>query len=153
VISAPATYYAVPDPTNPSAMTYWRRDRRGRLAPWPPRARYGPTLTPADIPDHLAGQDRREWISDWARAHLWPWHEAVHAAIDADPDGCAARFAAMAARCCRCGRALTDPESKTYGIGPECRRDVPAELLTALAGAVARAHASAATTPEETHRD
>jgi hypothetical protein len=29
-------YYAVPDPTS-GDMTYWRRDKRGRIGPWPTR--------------------------------------------------------------------------------------------------------------------
>lgn len=28
-------------------------------------------------------------------------------------------------RCKVCGRPLTDPESVWYGLGPECRRDLP----------------------------
>lgn len=136
-----AMYYAVPDPADPARMTYWRRTGRG-LRPIPANARYGPVLLKHDVPADLRGQQRREWVYAWQRQHLYPWHATVHAAIDADPIGCAARYAALQARCAWCGRRLTDPDSKTYGIGPDCRQGWPPAELAALAQAVARAHAS-----------
>ncbi|BCJ65133.1 DUF6011 domain-containing protein [Polymorphospora rubra] len=139
-MTAPSrSYYAVPDPADPTAMTYWRTGRRG-LAMWPPKARYGPLLFAADVPPGLKGLDREAFIRNWAATVRTPWQEAVNAAIEIDPDGCAAMFAVFMTRCCYCGRRLTDPESKAYGIGPECRRGVPAPVLAAMANAVGRAH-------------
>lgn len=133
-------YFAVPDPSDPARMTYWRRSN-GRLQPWPAKARYGPALYRSDLPDGLDPQQRQQWIAAWAREHSLPWHAAVRAAIDADPDGCAARFAALTTRCCRCGKQLRDPASKAYGVGPDCRDGWPDTLLAAMAEAVGRAHA------------
>lgn len=134
------TYFAVPDPTDSTLMTYWRQSG-AKLTPWPSRARYGPQLLRTDLPPALRGQERQEWIWAWCREHLTPWHEQVRAAIDADPRECAARFAAFATRCAECGRALRDPASKTYGVGPECREGWPAAALAAMVEAVGRAHA------------
>ncbi len=136
-----AEYFAVPHPSDAARMTYWRRGARGNLKPWPARARYGPELRRSDVPTGLGPADLREWAAAWYRQHAVPWHAAVRAAIDADPDTAAARFAAFATRCCSCGRRLTDSASKTYGIGPECRADLPAAVLAAYAEAVGRAHA------------
>lgn len=118
-------YYAVPDPDDPSQMTYWRSARGGDLVPHPDKARYGPTLWKSPGPGHihvvpaeLHGQARRNWVHHWYATVRAEWLQHVKAAIDADPDGCAARFAAFTTRCCCCGRRLTDPTSKTYGIGP-----------------------------------
>lgn len=140
-------YFAVVDPSDAGRMTYWRRTDRG-IAPWPVRARYGPRLTRTDLPAdlrHTARHARRlqEYVRDWHRQHTVPWHQAVCDAIDADPQGCAARFAAFTIRCCYCGRKLTDPASKTYGIGPDCRDGELPEVLTAFTEAVGRAHAAA----------
>ncbi|ASU83558.1 hypothetical protein CDO52_12850 [Nocardiopsis gilva YIM 90087] len=133
----------LPDPHDPGQITYWRRDDRGRLNPWPAKARYGPALYRSQVPAGLTGPDRRAWAQDWHRTHRHPWDAAIRSAIDADPDACRARFAAFTTRCCSCGRALSDPESKTVGVGPECRAGVPADMLGRLAVLVGRAHATA----------
>lgn len=138
-MSAPE-YFAVPDPTNPAQMTYWRRTPT-LFKPWPAKARYAPELFPDDVPKNLYGSDRHEWIRVWHQQHRHPWFAAILAAIDTDPEGCAARFAAFTVRCIQCGRVLKDPTSKTYGIGPDCRDGMPADLLAALSEAVGRAHA------------
>ena len=136
------TYFAVVDPDDPEKMTYWRRDNRGTLSPWPQRASYAPALYRSDLPRGLGGAARTEYVQDWYRTHRDPWWSAIRAAIDADPAAASARFAAWAMRCCCCGRTLTDAASKTYGIGPECRAELPAGLLTLLADEVGRLHAS-----------
>lgn len=147
-------YYAVPDPTT-GAMTYWRRDRRGRLAAWPtrPQAHYGPQLWsrltrepgPHDhrVPAGVAGAARAAWVRDWYATVGRPWHDAIRAAIDADPEAALARFATLGSRCACCGRELTDADSKVLGVGPECRRGVPEHLVLAVARAVARLHGRA----------
>lgn len=136
-------YYAVPDPNDPGQMTYWRRDHRGRLTPWPSKARYGPTLNRSDVPDGLTPTDRHQWITDWFRTHRRPWDDAVRAALDADPAQAQAAFAAFAVRCCVCGRRLTDAKSKTVGVGPDCRDGFGEDVLADLAVRVGRAHAAA----------
>ncbi|MBB4931410.1 hypothetical protein F4561_002230 [Lipingzhangella halophila] len=136
-------YYAVPDPNDPDQMTYWRRDHRGRIAPWPSKARYGPALYRSDVPEGLTPPEKNQWVTDWFRTHRHPWDDAVHTTITTDPDTCRARFAVFTTRCCSCGRTLTDPESKSYGIGPECRTGVPEDVLARLAVLVGQAHAQA----------
>lgn len=137
-----AEYFAVTDPTDQRRMTYWRRGADDRLHTWPAKAKYGPRLMKAAVPGRLKGRDRQEWIWAWGRQHITPWLLAVGEAINADPEECAARFAALTTCCCWCGRKLWDPASKTYGIGPECRAGLPDDALAALAEAVSRAHAA-----------
>lgn len=137
------TYYAVPDPNDASVMTYWRRDKRGQLQPWPERARYGPHLTRADLPLELHGRHRDEWAASWMREVRAPWMSEVQRVIDDRPDEAAGRFAVFATRCCMCGRVLTDPASKTYGIGPECRSGLSDEQLAAMAEHVGQLHGEA----------
>jgi len=134
-------YFAVPDPTNPDQITYWRNGPRG-LKPWPPRAHYGPELLRRDLPEGLHGQACSDWIQTWVRNQLAPWHAAIRAAIDTDPHGCALRFATLTTRCCCCGRTLTARDSRCYAIGPDCRRGLPPAVLEALVDAVGRAHAN-----------
>lgn len=140
--TAERLYFATPDPADSDRMTYWRRDKNNRLAPWPARARYGPRLTHAEVPANLKGRERQDWIWAWSREHVTPWLVAVNEAVNADPDGAAGRFAALVTRCYCCGRELTDPASKTYGIGPECRTGMSTAVLAALTEAVGRAHAA-----------
>lgn len=142
--SAPE-YFAVPDPVDPQRMTYWRQTEHSFTA-WPPAARYQPRLLKSQAPAGLTGQARREWVWAWAAQHLQPWFDAVRVTIAADSQECAARFAALHTRCCCCGRALRDPASKTYGVGPECRDGWPAEMLAAMVEAVGRVHAATAST-------
>lgn len=136
------TYLAVPDPADPQRITYWRRTDRG-LAEWPRGARYGPRLTRADLPAGLTPVQQREYASAWYQEQARPWHDAIIRALDADPAGCAARFAALTVRCYWCARKLTDPTSKGLGRRPR----VPQRL-----GSTTRASASAAGhTDSETH--
>lgn len=141
-MSANVEYFAVVDPSDPGRMTYWRSGKRG-LKPWPAQARYGPVLYRSDVPADLSGTARREWIATWFAERSQPWHQAIREAIATDPDDCRARFAAFTSHCCMCGRGLTDPASKTYGIGPECRTGISSTTLARLAELVARAHALA----------
>lgn len=138
-----ADYFAVPDPTDAGCITYWRH-AGGKLAPWPARARYGPVLYRTDLPTSLDVQQQQQWAADWYREHAHPWHEQIRAAIDNDPDGCAARFAAFTTRCCQCAKKLRDPASKTYGVGPDCRDGWPDAALALMAELVGRAHAAVA---------
>jgi len=113
------TYYAVPDPDT-GEMTYWRRDKRGRLKPWPqrPQAVYGPQLWrkppahlgPHDhvIPPGLDGEARQVWHREWVHTVARPWQASIQKAIDTDPERALARFAAFGSRCCVCGKALDD---------------------------------------------
>ncbi len=45
---------------------------------------------------------------------------AAKAAIAADPEAAAMRFAKETVRCFSCGRRLTDAESRARGQGPDC---------------------------------
>lgn len=111
------TFFALPSPSNPDAMTFWRRDRKGRrlsyIAPWPSRASYGPV-----VPEHLEANPL-----NWAIEVGWPWQKALRVALYSDLDGCAARFTILTGRCCACGR-LTDTE----GVCTKCQAKVPAEV-------------------------
>lgn len=132
-------YFAVPDPST-GDMTYWRT-HRGDITEWPPKVRYGPLLYKRDVPANLRGDERTRWARNWFATVRAPWDAAIVEAITSDPTTAAARFAAFNTRCCCCGRALTDPASKAYGIGPDCRGGLPGELLAELARQVGRAHA------------
>lgn len=134
-------YYAVPDPDDHGRMVYLRRNARGTLDPWPAKAKYGPRLLTKNVPDLLKGTERTDWIRQWFSENSWPWWDSVHRAVTDDPVTAQARFAAFCSRCCFCGKLLTDEASKTYGIGPECRRGAPDEFLAHRVDAIGRVHA------------
>lgn len=140
----PDGYYAVPDPTDPEAMTYWRHTSTGRrpgLKPWPVKAMYGPVLYRKDVPPGLRTEQRRDWLQAWLRDVHHPWHAAIRESIATDPTRAGKRFADMSTRCCSCGRALTEEYSKVVGIGPECRQGLNAALLAQyVTPRVSRAH-------------
>ena len=138
----PDGYYATPDPDNPDTMTYWRA-RTGHLGHWPAKAWYGPArLLKRDAP---TDRDAKiAWMRAWNDSYR-SWLQRVTDTVAADPQTCRAVFAALAVRCCDCGRALTDAKSKTLGVGPECRRGYDEAWLAAtLTPAIAEAHATAA---------
>lgn len=148
----PEGLYAIPDPHDPAAVSYWRRKdtktRRGGIessfAAWPPKARYGPVLLKRDVPKDLHGKDLGDYLNRWMVEVRQPFYDAVIAAVLADPVAAGKRFAELTSRCCSCGRTLTDDLSKCYGIGPECRSGIPAEVLARYyAPALGRAHAEA----------
>jgi hypothetical protein len=39
-----------------------------------------------------------------------------------DPNGCGMNYAEVLKHCCKCGKDLTDPRSRWYGIGPDCEK-------------------------------
>jgi hypothetical protein len=138
----PDGYYAVADPGDRAMVTYWRvaPSRYGRrLTAWPPRARYGPRLLRSEVPPASDREGRAAAIAAHSAAGR-AWHAAVVQELARDVAAAAARFALLRTRCCCCGRPLTDPASKTYGIGPECRQGLPDVWLAAMADAVRRAH-------------
>ena len=142
----PLGYYAVPDPDDPHTMTYWRRAsprRREVFDPWPAGTKTGPVLYTRDVPTGLKGEARREWIRAWYAEVHKPYRDAVIAAIAADTDAAAQRFAQMTSRCCVCGRSLTDESSKVYGIGPECREGMSPEHLDRYVRQTGAAHVQA----------
>jgi Family of unknown function (DUF6011) len=138
----PDGYYAIDDPHHLEQVTYWRRAQvRSQFGPWPPKARYGPVLRRSDVPDGLSGQARDEWVRRWFTEVREPYDAAVREAIAADPVAAGKRFADLLTRCCLCGRKLSDARSKVYGIGPECRQGISAEVLAAyFVPRVGRAH-------------
>jgi hypothetical protein len=144
----PEGYYAIPDPHDPTIVSRWhmtKPDRNGRchLNPWPPKARYGPALAPRpDFPRDLSDADLRAAVDEWIRP-VQEYRAAVEAAIEADIMGTGARFAAYATRCCFCGRALRDPKSRSYGVGPECGDGLGDEFMAAMAARVGAAIAEA----------
>lgn len=48
--------------------------------------------------------------------------EIVKAIIDAGAENCMGRYGQLIGACGRCNTTLTDPESRAYGIGPDCRK-------------------------------
>ncbi|MFD3777326.1 DUF6011 domain-containing protein [Streptomyces sp. NPDC058612] len=140
----PIGYYAIPDPDNPATMTYWR-STVDSVRMWPAKAWYGP---PKPLKrDAPADRDERgEWLYAWYERQL-AWRLAATTAIEAEPDACLARFAALTVRCCGCGRPLTDARSKTLGLGPDCRSGYDeAWLARTYTPLIAEAHAAQLTT-------
>ncbi|MFE4796172.1 DUF6011 domain-containing protein [Streptomyces sp. NPDC056708] len=136
-------YYAVLDPDEEGTVTYWRRVRAKKvdtLKPWPTKAWWGPPIPlRAEVPTDP--DERNQFVAAWSesrRAYLGK----IVAAITADPRAAARRFADFRSRCCQCARALRDDLSKTYGIGPECRKGMtPAVLAQFFTPQVGRLHA------------
>lgn len=52
----------------------------------------------------------------------WPRTCEVLDAIAADPEAAQRLYGQHIGKCAHCGRTLTDPESREFGIGPECRK-------------------------------
>lgn len=150
----PEGHFAIRDPHDPRLVSYWRyRATRRRVqpvfGPWPAKARTGPRLLAADVPAALKGDARRDWIRKWFADNAAPYRAAVIAALEADPHAAAMRFAELTSRCCVCGRNLTEPLSKSCGIGPECRSGLGAAVLAQFyVPAVARAHAERLSAPD-----
>lgn len=149
----PTGYYAIIDTYEPGLVSCWymtKPDRNGKrhLKPWPPKSRPGPKLGPR--PEMLdscdfgpgAAERRRAVCDEWVRPVV-EYHAAVERAILDDLEGAGARFAHYATRCCMCGRALKDPKSRYYGIGPECDNGLSDGDMARMATAVGRAVAEA----------
>ena len=136
-------YFAVPDPLDPTRLSYWYRPKRGRkagkLQPWPPRRNRWGTLLRADVLAQPSEQRETYQVDHWRLVREGRLQVARQ--IEDDPIGCAARFAAARSICC-CGRALTDEHSKAYGIGPDCRQGIRPDVLAALIERMAAAHAA-----------
>ena len=117
--TVPNGYYAIHDPHETERVTCWRVDKKGALNVWPPKARVGPisTVTRQDKPKDRAERDR--WTLK-LHHEQWDYFRAVRARIAEDLIDAYARFASMYTRCCVCGKALDDPKSRMYGIGPDC---------------------------------
>ncbi len=130
----PEGYYAVPDPrAGVEEMTYWRRgEKRGKpdFTAWPAKARYGPRLSSWDeVPYEQGTKEAEYYLRAFFKVLSEPYRRAIVEAIAADPAAAAQRFAQWAVRCCICGRKLTHEASKVVGIGPECEKGVPKEVL------------------------
>ena len=140
----PDGYYAVPDPDDTTAMTYWRA-KGGGLHPHPAKTWYGPARPlRQDAPSPKGGPEFQEWMRDYF--DRWTaWARRVRDSLAIDPAATARRFADLTTRCCVCGRALTDAESKVLGIGPDCRSRLDPHGVAAivLTPEVAKAHAAA----------
>ncbi|WP_374216205.1 DUF6011 domain-containing protein [Frankia sp. R82] len=139
-------YFAVPDPLDGTRMSYWYRSRAarsaGQLAPWPPRRNRWGHLLKRDVPFDKAADP--PGYRAFVREHFDRVFDArveARRLIEADPDAASARFAALAIRCCWCGKQLADEHSRVYGVGPECRQGLSAEELARMVELVAAAHA------------
>lgn len=139
-----ARYFAVPDPLRPGSMSYWHRMGTGELVPWPLRHNRWDhvVVQPHEVP--ARGADHR-WLAEYQKRHEERVQEAkaaVCAAIEADPVSAGTRFAVHQTLCFCCGRQLTEEQSKVYGIGPDCRRNVDANTLALALEITARLHAA-----------
>jgi Family of unknown function (DUF6011) len=139
-------HYAVTDPHDPERVTTWRV-KDGKFESWPARTRVGPV---ADINwrvDRPQGyRERDRFVRDaWDRQRSYL--ETVKALIRDNSEQALARFADQSGSCCMCNRHLSDPESVGYGIGPECRRWMPAADRAAIADYTSR-HRTEAQLPE-----
>lgn len=155
----PEGLYAIPDPHDSDTVSYWRRKdiktrsggTRSQFAAWPLKARNGPILLKRDVPKQLRGRERSEWVASWFADVRGLYEASVIAAILADPVAAGTRFAELTSRCCSCARTLTDDLSKCYGIGPECRSGISADVLARYyTPALGRAHAEHLANPGPT---
>lgn len=108
-------YYAVPDPDDQAVITCWRWSSKRGLRRWTGGASYGTATTPSrgnPAPPHTTP----------VKAAWRDWFYEVLDAIKSDPHGAQARFGQITGRCYSCSKRLTDPESVSLGIGPDCRR-------------------------------
>jgi Family of unknown function (DUF6011) len=148
-------YFAVPDPLDPTKLSYWYRPKRGRragkLQPWPPRRNRWGILLAKDVLAQPVEQRDEYRIAHWKRVRAA--REEIAQAIESDPIGAAARFAAAHSACCCCGKALTDERSKTYGIGPDCRQGIYPEILALHIQSMAKAHAAGRLSWRKNSRD
>lgn len=127
----PEGHYAIPDPHDTDRVTMWRV-KAGRLTSWPRQARNGPVLRAprSEIPK---GRAAREAFWSPRRAAYRTYLDRAREVLRAAPEEAAARYAAVMFRCASCNRVLRVPESNGYGIGPECRRWMPDDLLAEFA--------------------
>jgi hypothetical protein len=131
------SYFAVPDPLDPAKMSYWYLPKKGwmkdKLQPWPPRRNKWGALWIKDVPEQV--RNDKKAYTEYITAHFNRVRLAridVERIVSADPQLAAVRFSHLAIRCCRCGKALTEQRSKTYGIGPECRQGASPDYLSDL---------------------
>lgn len=128
-------YFAIPDPLDPAKASFWYLPDGARaVSPWPPRRSRWGRLLKKDIPHDKKTEP--EAYRQFVRQHFAKVAAAriqADTLIARDPDAAAARFAALAVRCCFCGRELTDDRSRVYGVGPDCRAGAPAGLVDAIA--------------------
>lgn len=135
-------YAAVGDPADSKRMTFWRRDHRGRLVPWPRNARYGPRLVLADLPTD--DQERREVVLSFVRSTITPYVRVIEESIAADPYLSAARFAFHVGQCAGCPRRVQSHPERASGLCVACQHRAPADLLSAMVDATSRLRAATA---------
>ena len=147
--SAP-DYFAIPVPLDESKVSYWYRPKNSAtVKPWPPRRSKWGVLWSKDVPSDLRkGTPERRAFVNAHYARVAAAARTANEVIAADPNRAAGRFAALAIRCACCGRGLTDDRSKTYGVGPECRSDLPTGLVDALAEMVRAVYGEGLAVPE-----
>lgn len=85
-------HYCVPDPAEPSKLTYWTVVD-GKVRDYPDDVRWRP-LPPTPPPDVDGRAERRAWTNQWYETTYFPWRDAVDAAILDDPPGARDRFTA-----------------------------------------------------------
>ena len=129
----PIGYYSIGDPLH-DTVTHWYCSERTPqwVRSWPTKAKPGPRLLARDVPK--AQPERTRVLEAYWEQHR-RYRAAVLQAIGSDPLA-GAKFSAFSARCCYCGRVLTDAASKCYGIGPECRKDFSDQKLADFSAAM-----------------
>jgi hypothetical protein len=113
--------------------------KNGEFEAWPTRTRVGPIqdVDWSACPREREYEARRVFV-DYAWGRQREYLDAVKTLITADPEQAQARFSDETVSCCVCNRALADPESVGYGIGPECRRWMPGEARARIADYTSR---------------
>ena len=136
-------YFAVVDPLDASTMTYWRRIESGKRAGHivEADARYSKSIKDSDVPFPRGSAEAKAFI----HAHFQrvrAARAAILAEIQADEAIAAVRFAQSCDRCFKCGRSITDPESRVRGVGPECFDSLAIEHRNHVARVTAEHHAA-----------
>jgi hypothetical protein len=128
-------------------MSYWHRNKAGDLVPWPLRHNRWDhvVVDPSELPpggfaDWLAEERFRDEYAKKHEERVRAAMEIVGAAIEADPVTAGARFALHHTLCFCCGKPLTEDQSKAYGIGPDCRRDMDPDTLAQAVELTAKMH-------------
>lgn len=116
----------IPTPPAPQVKLPANADKNGKARP----TYYAVTLPGEDrLRFFRVKAGRKEgfyFVDEQASDDLYPVRQGARkgtilGTIMKDPEAAMRRYGQEIGRCSRCGRTLTDPVSREFGIGPDCR--------------------------------